>query len=327
VVAEFNARNAKDSGYQLEIEDLSGYWLFGLSAKGVRLLEPSAGKDESKEPKAAGPTPSGSAAPGGEEASAEAKESHGKKLVEFEKLHVSISPLRWLLGSTAMSFGGKALGGKLSGSYLDKKSLREIELDLKKVNLSQLGVLAETLNVPLGGTASGSLELEVPERKLAKAEGKLELAIDDFSVGDGKTKIRGALPLPRCNAGKLEIGAEITEGKLKLTNFAGKGSDAEANAEGQIRLRDPFKSSQADLNLRYKFSERYMAKNDITKGLFGDPGSGQGGLMDLDPKVKKAKSADGFYAWHVVGTLGSLGFQPGEAAGVAATRTKRPAPK
>ena len=49
--------------------------------------------------------------------------------------------------------------------------------------------------------------------------------------------------------------------------------------------------------------------------------------MDLDPKVKKATSADGFYAWHVVGTLGSLGFQPGEGASIAAARTKRPAAK
>jgi type II secretion system protein N len=328
VVAEFNARHAKDSGLRLEIDDLSGYWLFGVSAKGARLLAPGTGKEETKEPKASGPAPSGSAGQGEEaDKTAEAKESHGKKLVEFDKLHVSVSPWRWLIGRVALSFGGKTLGGKLSGRFLDKRSLREVEVELEKVNLSQLGLLTEQLNVPVGGTVSGNVELDSPERKLAKAEGKMELTIDDFSVGDGKTKIRGALPLPKCNAGRLEIAAEVTDGKLKLTSFSAKGPDAEATAEGQIRLRDPFKSSQADLNLRYKFTERYMGKNDITKGLFGDPGSGQGGLMDLDPKVKKAKSPDGFYAWHVAGTLGSLGFQPGEAVSAASTRSKRPASK
>jgi type II secretion system protein N len=327
VTAEFNASRAKDSGLRLEIDNLSGYWLFGVSAKGVRLLEPGTGKEEAKEPKASGPAPSGSAGPGEDADKTAEKESHGKKLVELDKLHVSFSPWRWLTRSVALSFGAKALGGKLSGRFLDKRSLREVELELEKVNLSQLGLLAETLNVPLGGVVSGSLELDSPERKLAKAEGKIELTVDDFSVGDGKTKIRGALPLPKCNAGRLEIAAEVTDGKLKFTNFSGKGPDAEATAEGQIRLRDPFKSSQADLNLRYKFTDRYMGKNDITKGLFGDPGSGHGGLMDLDPKVQKAKSPDGFYAWHVVGTLGALGFQPGEAASPASTRSKRPAAK
>ncbi len=314
ITAEFNAHNAKDSGMELEIDHLSGHWLFGVTAKGVRLIAPGEAKDEPKP--SVTPAPSGSAA--AEEA--EKPESHGKKLIELEKLSLSVSPWRYLLGGLGVSFSGKGFGGKLSGWFLDKKSVRELEVELDKVSLSQVGLLADTLHVPLGGNVSGTVELDAPERKLGKAAGKLELTVDDFSVGDGKTKLRNALALPKCNAGRLEIGAEITDGKLKLSSFQGKGPDAELAAEGQIRLRDPFKSSQADLNLRYKFSERYMGKNDITKGLFGDPGSGHGGLMDLDPTVQKAKTPDGYYGWHVVGALGSLGFQPGSSAGVPSTR-------
>jgi type II secretion system protein N len=324
VVAEFNARSAKDSGYRLEVDDLSGYWLFGVSAKGVRLLAPGSGKEETAAPN---PAPSSSAEPTKDDAEKSGEASRGKKLVEFEKLHVSVSPLRWLIGSLAVSFGGKALGGKLSGRFLDKKSVREVEIELEKVNLAQAGLLADTLNVPLGGAVSGTLELEAPERKLAKANGKLDLAIDDFSVGDGKTKLRGALALPKCSAGRLEIAAEVTDGKAKVTNFSGKGPDIEAAADGQIRLRDPFKTSQADLNLHYKFTERYMGKNDMTKALFGDPSSGRGGVMDFDPSVQKAKTPDGFYGWHVVGTLGGLAFQPGATTTAAAARSKRPAGK
>jgi hypothetical protein len=60
-----------------------------------------------------------------------------------------------------------------------------------------------------------------------------------------------------------------------------------------------------------------MGKNDMTKGLFGDPATGAGGLMDMDPKVKKARLPDGFYGWRVSGLVSALGFQPAPDAGSA----------
>jgi type II secretion system protein N len=325
-LAEFNARSAKDSGWRLEIEDLSGYWLFGLEAEGVRLLPPGTAQEEAKPVPvtASAPSPSTSAGKGLEESpKAEPKSAQGKKLAEFAQLHASFSPLRWLFGTKVVSFGAEGAGGELSGRWLDKTSLRELNLDFEKFSLSQLVFLADTLKVPLGGTVSGTVEFQAEERKLAKAEGKVELVVDDFSIGDGKTKLRGALALPKCGAGQLSVSGELSEGKLVLTKFHAKGPDVEAQADGQLRLRDPLKTSQADLTLRYKFTERYMGKNDMTKGLFGDPATGAGGLMDMDPKVKQARLPDGFYAWRVTGVVASLGFQPAPDAGSASTATAK----
>jgi hypothetical protein len=98
-------------------------------------------------------------------------------------------------------------------------------------------------------------------------------------------------------------------------------------AEGKIRLMDRLEASGVDIGLRYKFSDAYRNKDDTTRSLFGAPGSTTPGIFDLDPKMKRAKGADGFYSWHVTGPLGSPTFQPGARAGADAatpSRARRP---
>jgi hypothetical protein len=62
------------------------------------------------------------------------------------------------------------------------------------------------------------------------------------------------------------------------------------------------------LTISFKFQERYTNKSDITKSLFG--GGGMPGLFDLDPKMKRAKRADGSYGWRASGALARLNFTP-----------------
>ncbi|MFC1642936.1 type II secretion system protein GspN [Myxococcota bacterium] len=323
VVTEFAARNAKESGKRLEIDELSGYWLFGAEADGVRLLGPPEAKEESddteksrakekgKPTKTAGVVPSASAAGRpSKEGSSQRPAGEGKVLVDLAHVHVSVSPWRWLWGTTKLSFGAQGFGGELEGRYLAQANHQELEVQLDKVELARVGILSETLNMPLGGSVTGTVSLELPEQKVAKSTGMLGLTVEDFSVGDGRAKLGGMLALPKCSAGQLSVGAAVEEGKLKLSKFAAKGPDAEATAEGQVRLRDPFKTSQVDIRLRYKFTDRYMGKSDITKSLFGEPGTKRAGLMDLNPKVKRAKLPGGFYAWRLMGTLTSPRFQP-----------------
>jgi hypothetical protein len=63
--------------------------------------------------------------------------------------------------------------------------------------------------------------------------------------------------------------------------------------------------------VRFRINDVYRAKNDITKSLFGAPGSSAPALFELaDPKVKQSKRADGFYSWSARGPLGRLEFIP-----------------
>ena len=175
-------------------------------------------------------------------------------------------------------------------------------------------------------TPWGTIDLKLPESKLSKAEGKIDLKITDLSVGDGKAKIRNTIALPKLDAGEMTFTAEATDGRLKIEKLSAKGKDIEVVADGSVRLRDPMDQSLAELSLRFAFSDAYKNKNDITRGLFGAPGSSMPGLFDLDPKTKRAKRPDGFYAWRLVGPLGRMEPQPapmGASGSAAPSRSMR----
>jgi type II secretion system protein N len=293
-VAEFNARQTGANPLRLEIEDTSWYWLSGIEAEGVRLtsLAPPPATEEGKTSK--------------------------PKVVTLDELHARASLLRLLVGTLHLTFGADAFGGKIAGVTSDADDARSIEMELEDVAIADLPVLGDAVGLPLTGVLNGTIDLHLPEQKLAKAEGKIELRISGITVGDGKAKIRDTIALPKLDAGELTLEAEASNGRLKISKFTAKGPDLELVADGAIRLRDPFDSSLAELSLRFKFADSYTNKNDMTRGLFGAPGSSVPGLFDLDPKNRRAKRPDGYYGWRISGPVSHLNFEPAPTAGGAA---------
>jgi len=285
LVAEFNARQPAGAGTRLEIEKMSGYWLSGVEAQGVKLHSPPSAPDE------------------------EGKVKDGRVVV-VDDIHLRVSIFRLLVGTLNVAFGGEAFGGSLSGHTSDADGARSFALELDGVSVGELPLLREVVGLPIEGKLSGSIDLRMPEAKLSKAEGKIDLKIVELALGDGKAKIRDTIALPRMEAGELVLQAEATEGRLKVDKLSASGSDLELAADGSVRLREPLDTSLAELSLRFKFADKFKTKNDTTKALFGEPGSSLPGLFDLDPKNQRAKRPDGFYAFRLTGPLSKLDTQP-----------------
>ncbi len=298
VVATFNAAEAKKTGRRIEIDTVRGNWLFGIGAHGLRLVSPpgAIGEDGAIPP---------------------------ERVVEWDYARASIAPLRYLFGTLKVAFVSHAGDGVVRGTFLSRPAERRLEVSLERFGMANVPLLAELAGLPLQGTATGAVDLAFPEQRLSLAEGTLELVVEDVVLGDGKTKIRDLVALPPVRAGQLTLSAEVTEGRVKIGRLDAKGPDLEMSLRGQIRLRDAFERSTAELTLEYRFSEQYKTKNEITKGLFGDPQSKITGALDLDTKVQRAKRADGGYSWHVTGTLARLAFQPAAAGDARASQARK----
>jgi type II secretion system protein N len=298
LLAEFNARQPAGPGVRMEIDELDGYWLSGIEAEGVRLISP--------------PKP---ATPGEGSEEEKDKKKPEPKVVTIDSVHARVSLLRLLVGTTHVSFGADAFGGELSGYTSDADDGRTLEIELENVNVGEMPVIADAVGLPMTGAMTGTIELVMPEQKLSKAQGKISLAASEVTIGDGKAKIRDTIALPKLDAGELEIEAQVEEGRADVDKLGAKGKDFELVSEGKIRLRDPFESSLVELNLRFKFNDAYKNKNDITRGLFGAPGSTVPGLFDIDPKNQRAKRPDGFYAFRVTGPISKVDSQPAPLGG------------
>jgi type II secretion system protein N len=299
IESEFNARQTGPHPLTLKLGHVTSYWLSGVQATDVELISP--------------PTPS---SPG----AADAKPSK-PKIMRIDELHARVSLIRYLFGTTHVDFRADAFGGSLSGFTSDADNGRKLVVEIEDLNLADAPLIGDTIGLPVSGHLSGNIDLLLPEQKLSKAEGKVELTFSGLAIGDGKAKIQDTIALPKLDVGTLELAADAATGTLKITKLAAAGKDLDLAADGAIRLRDPFDSSQLGLTLAFKFSEKFTNKDDLTRSIFGAPGSPIPGVFDLDPSRKRAKRADGSYGWRVSGPIDKFQFtaapevSPGGARG------------
>jgi type II secretion system protein N len=216
-----------------------------------------------------------------------------------------------------MNFDLDAFGGTVSGSYDVQGKDKSVDVTLESIELGKVAPLVQVLGVPLEGKLGGTVRLVMPEGKASKATGAVSLEAKDVAVGDGKAKIKGTLALPRVDVGVIALAADAKDGVLKITKFVAGGRDVEVQGDGRITMRELATDSLCDAQLRFKINDAYKGKSDITKSLFGTPGSTGPALFELaDPKVRSSKRPDGYYGWSVRGPLGSLDFFPaGNASG------------
>jgi type II secretion system protein N len=289
IVGDFNATQRANNGVEeLQIDDLSGYWLSGVRMRGVTLLT----------------------------ASAEVGKAPTKIEIEDATARYSLLPL--LIGNSDMNFDAYAFGGEASGSYDTSGKDRSVDVTLDSIDVGKLQPLVDLLGVPVTGKLAGTVRLTMPEGKASKGTGSVSLEIQDTAVGDGKAKIKGALALPKMEVGTLTFAAEAKDGVLKITKLVAGGKDLEVQGEGRITMREMATDSLLDLQIRFRINDAYRAKSDITKSLFGAPGSNAPALFEMaDPKIKQSKRPDGFYGWSFRGALSRPEIFPAGMAGSA----------
>jgi type II secretion system protein N len=277
IVASFNQQQQKTTVQQeLQIEELSGYWFSGVKAKGVRLLS-SAG---------AGKPPT-------------------ELKIDEARARLKLLPL--LIFNKRVGFHLDLLDGGVDGTFGDSGSKRDIGLTFDGVEVGKAGPVAQALSgLPLLGKLFGEVELDLPEGKASKGNGKISLELRELSIGDGKSKMElapgMALALDRMNVGTLTIEGEAKDGLIKLSKIRATGKDLEIEGEGTIKMKELANDSIVDLWLKLKPSDTYKNKSEKTKGMFM--------ILDGAPDARKAKGEGGYFGIRMQGPLGRLKPEP-----------------
>lgn len=301
VIADFNAQQkATGAQQELSIDDMGWYWFSGVRAKGIKLT--SAPTPPAKDPVE----------------------------IRIDEARIRVSVLSKLVGNNNVSFSLDALGGHVRGTYSESGSEkvtekpngtketihkdREIDVELEEVDLADVDALTQMIGLPLQGKISGTIKLTMPEGKASKGSGSVTLEGTDVAIGDGKAKLKGALEWPRLSIGALSFAAEAKDGQMKITKFGANGKDLDLSGDGKVQMRDLGNESSLDVNLKFKINDSYRGKSDMTKALFGAPGTTKGGDVEMVvPQMKAAKRPDGAYAFHVRGLLGRPDFEASQA--------------
>lgn len=247
----------------------------------------------------------------------------------------------WSLFSAAkdITFSAKALGGTIEGSITHTPSAppkegevrpgkdkgprfdRAFKMEIDGITLNTLAPLKDAVGTEVGGTLKGSIEVVYGETRIDKANGTVNLEIENFWVSDGKKPFKvpalklvfGSedITLPQMVIGNVPIQVAVKNGVARVEKMEAKGKDVDMQLDGQITLRENVAESDLMLGLRFKFNETYRKKGDSTAGLLL--------LLDSEPKLRASKRPDGFYALRVIGVLGgSPQILPAGGGGAAA---------
>ncbi len=290
IVTQFNAQQRNSAHPQeLQIDDLDSSFLTGVKAKGVRLISPSS------EP---GKAPS---------------------IISIDEARARISVLGLLVGNKDISFRVDAFDGTIKGNFEDTGKVRDIDIEFDGVDVGRIDAIAANIGFPIDGKLTGTIKLNLPEGKASKGNGNIALEIKDMHAGNQKELTiktpMGPFTLPRLKVGNFTVNGEAKDGVLKLSKVAASGGDVDVTGDGKVQMREVATDAHLDANLKFKINDAYRNKNDKTKLLFGAPGSKEKPMLEMDPKMGRAKTADGFYALRVGGTLGRPDVQPGSGLG------------
>lgn len=300
--AGFNAAQTGADASRLQIGEATWSWKFpGVVLSDINLIPPTTKPEPGSEP------------------------APPKQTLHADEVYARVAPLSLLFGTTNVSYGVDGFGGQIKGELTISDKEKHLIAEFEGVDPGQLPTVSQTLELPLSGVMTGTIDLRLPEGKSSLAEGTIDVEITDLKIGDGKTKVRGLLALPTLDAGTLKFKASATQGKVKIDQFEVKGPDLDASADGRIRLREQFGLSLIEqLTLTYKFSDKYRDKDDTTRSLLGKPGDSAPALMDMDPKVKRAKQPDDSYSWRVSGSFAHLLFNPAPPTPKAPADARKP---
>lgn len=290
IVAQFNAQQRTSSNPQgLEIEALDSSWLTGVKATNVKLISPSS--DPTK--------------PATE--------------LKIDEARARVSLLALLVGNKEVTFRIDAFEGTVNGSFEDTGKERNIDLAFEGVDMSKVDAIAANVGFPLEGKLFGTLKLQLPEGKASKGNGSVNLEVRDMNAGTAKELTvktpLGPFTLPRLKVGTFTVVGEAKDGTMKITKVGASGGDVDVSGDGRVQLREVASDAHLDVNLKFKINDGYRNKNEKTKMLFGAPGSKDKPMLEMDPKMAKSKSADGFYGLRIGGTLAKPDPQPSAGGG------------
>ncbi len=242
-----------------------------------------------------------------------------RTVIERAKVHVSVFAL--IAQRLSLSFDVDGLGGNIEGTASvalggTTPGLRSLHLELTDIRTGQVGPLVSAVGLPLGGTLSGEVSLELPEGQVREAEGNVSLTANRLTVGDGQAQFQipqfGGVTIERINAGTLRAEVQIRRGLATLQRVSSHSEEFDLQMDGGINLRQNMGESALNLGVRFRLTDVYRNKSEQAGRIMS--------VMDMVPNLRHARRADGLFAFRCTGVLSrGTTCQPDARAGSAPT--------
>jgi type II secretion system protein N len=246
----------------------------------------------------------------------------GEKPTRFLIDYFTINSGMWGLiqGEKIIDFKMATLGGTISGKFNFEDTDKKFEIDIKNIRTSKIPWIASAINLPIKGRLFADGKLTYPKQGWRKAIGEFNVKCKKCVLGDGIQKVKftfiknkknpaqekwakKGVTLPPVSMGKFTGTVSIKQGKAVFEEFLALSNDGEAELTGDIRLRDPFKFSKANLYFKFKFSDEIKKTHETLEG--------------IELSLMKGKRPDGYFGLSISRQIKNLKFLPSKFGGAS----------
>ncbi len=217
--------------------------------------------------------------------------------LHLERMDVSPDLLALILRRTSFGFAAQGYGGTARGHIAMSNDPKQPGLRALRIDARDIDLAALPLKDMAGVAASGKLQLNADLKSLVPAEtasGSLSLSLDGAQVSGGTVQ---GFPVPKTALGHVDGSLTVEKGVARIEKTSARGGDLDADVDGNVSLRPLLSLSQADLHVRFRFSDRWLDQNAMIKGAIG--------------LIQNARQGDGSYAFTFTGPLARMTPRPG----------------
>lgn len=215
-----------------------------------------------------------------------------QKSLRFSRLQVAPAFLSLLQGKLGGTFSLEEGSGVISGSFLTRGEDFESTVDIQNLNLGRMGVLPTLADVEGTADIKGAIEIMGTMNQPSSFNGKIDLNLAKIIIDN--QKISG-FQIPRTAITDGVINISIGAGKATFNSFrlgkAGGTDDMNGTISGDIKLMKIIDSSEANLKVKFGFSDRYRLEKTISL---------------MDSLLGMFKLPDSSFAMKLVGPLYSI---------------------
>jgi type II secretion system protein N len=202
---------------------------------------------------------------------------------QIERLRIKAGLFSLLSGTVNLRFEILLAGGQIDGSFTsspEDNGNNMLVLNIRELHLPQLGILLNTLQSSLSGTATGYVELTLDPTGLPLT-GSVVATLTDLVRAEGPQPVPNVPVGPYLkltDMGNLWLTALVDESAANITlsnrtpenpdivlllrSTPQRETDIEFHMDGRLTLRNPFGESLARLVMQVGFKDQWYEEND-----------------------------------------------------------------
>ena len=223
----------------------------------------------------------------------------------LDRLDVNVSVWRFLFGTLSVTVDGYVTDSDaiVHAEYWRGEDESSIKINIEDLPLAFVPKLKQAVNTPVTGLFALKVDLEIPDNKLVKSMGTIEISCSSCTVSDGETPMyfpgleKGAMAkgftMPPINLGSLGGVLVVADGKAKTEGIETASNDIELKITGEMSLKDPFPRSRFNFGMKLLVTEALQERSEQMRLMVGTASS----------KTKLAPPDEGWLGYKLLGTV------------------------